>query len=140
MDIDLVEKISNLAFAGYYNPDLDMVVIHFFNKNSNKNDIIAYLRHNLNWDVREIVDEVTELDALAPQFIGENITITHEAVGTYQPQSNFDVFIRNAIKEMYNNDDDDIQMVDTEVINILENGYGKRNTDASFSKNKKLLN
>ena len=82
MEVELVNKISNLTFGAYYNESIDRVVVHFFNNEEKKPDIIAYLLPNKAWDIREVVDETSELDS-TPPFLGETITITHEQLGIY---------------------------------------------------------
>jgi hypothetical protein len=119
MEIDLVEKVSNLTFGSFYNKSLECVVVHFFNKDDDKNDIVAYLAQDLTWDVREILDETSELDALKSDgFLGEIITISHKQLGIYKKDSNFDVFIRKAIFAMSENE---YNLVDDKVLEVLNN-------------------
>jgi len=145
MDLDLVQKISNLAFASYYNPSLDLVVVHFFNKGENKNDIIAYLRHDMSWDVREILDETSELDVLESDgFLGEDITISHERIGIYEKSSNFDKFVRAAIDALTKKaeDEESLEMIDERVLRVLKgNAYDSGKEAGLFvSKTTKHLN
>lgn len=145
MDLDLVQKISNLAFASYYNPSLDLVVVHFFNKDESKNDIIAYLRHDMSWDVREILDETSELDTMESDgFLGEDITISHERIGIYNKGSNFDKFVRSAVDALLQKakDEESLDMIDERVQRVLEdNSYEFGEKAGLFvSKAKKHLN
>lgn len=127
MDIDIVQRISGLTFACYYNPSLDLVVLHFFNKNENKNDVVAYLKHDMSWDVREIVDETSELDTMESDgFLGEDITISHERIGVFSSESNFDKFVRSAIDNLVQvqEDGESLQTVDERALRILQkNNY-----------------
>lgn len=127
MDIDLVNKLSNLTFASYYNPSLNMVVVHFFNKGEDKNDVIAYLNHDMTWDVREIVDESAELDVMkSDDFLGESITITHERIGIFEQESKFDRFVRTAINSLLEKqkEEESLEMIDSCVEIILRhNSY-----------------
>lgn len=117
--MELVNKIANLAFGAFYNESLDRVVVHFFNKDENKPDVVAYLLPNLAWDVREIVDEISELDPMEQDgFLGENITITHERLGIYSKGSDFDVFMRSAIEGMSNQEE--LNTIDSRVLDILD--------------------
>jgi len=119
MEIELLNKLSNLTFASYINQSLNMVVVHFFNKDEVKNDIVVYLKPNMHWDVREIIDESSELDTLAPQFFGEDVTITHELIDMFAPGSKFDNFIRISINKMAQAEE--IMTVDDRILEILEN-------------------
>ena len=116
MEIELVNRISNLTFSAYYSESLDMIIAHFFNKVENKPDIIAYLKPEY-WDVREIVNEVSELNSGTDGFYSETVTISHEHLGNHLLESRFDKFIRMAIKRMAQNED--VSLIDDRVLEIL---------------------
>jgi hypothetical protein len=92
MDLDLVNKISGLAVHGYYEPSKGTVVVHFFNNQDGKNDIIAYLKRNMSWDVREITNENA---TLYPDR--EIVEIHHAPIGIHVKGSKFDQFVRAAL-------------------------------------------
>ena len=73
MEMYILSKLSGLAFYGFYDPSKKMVTVHFFNEQKDKPDIIAYLTKNMQWDVREIIDEVSVLGTEC-----EYITISHK--------------------------------------------------------------
>jgi len=89
MDTKILNKLSELIFCGFYDPSKQMVTVHFFNETNNKPDIIAYLLKDMTWDVREIVDEVSEL-----QNDKEIITIHHKLLGIEDCDSQFNSFVR----------------------------------------------
>lgn len=115
MDLDLVNKLSNLTMYGYYDPSKDMVVVHFFNKDEQKSDILAYLRKNMSWDVREIVDEKAQLFANK-----EVIELTHKNLGVFEKDSNFDKFIRTSLMKITNEKNIDVIKEQNKMFRILE--------------------
>ena len=95
MDNSILQKISNLAFYGFFDPSKNMVTVHFFNEESEKPDIIAYLRHDMSWDVREITGEVSVLNDNY-----ETVTILHNCLGFQANRSVFDEFVRKGLIKM----------------------------------------
>lgn len=123
MDEDFINKITNLTFAAYYNPSTELVCVHFFNKESDKNDIIAYLQKSMNWDVREITKEVTELDPDEPDIYSEVTKVYHNKIGIFPPESKFDRFMRRAIVSLAQatiDNEEALDVIDGKVIEILE--------------------
>lgn len=112
MDIKLLNKLSDLTFYGFYDPSKSMVTVHFFNETNDKPDMIAYLREDMSWDVREIVDEVSEL-----QSDREVVTILHEPLGIESYGSQFDDFVRLGVtkvaQEVYG---DDVNLAEKDVV------------------------
>jgi hypothetical protein len=106
MTNDIIGKLSNLTPMGYYDAELDLLCIRFFG-DSSKNDLVAFLTHDLNWDLREVIDEQTELSDA-----GQTTTEAHAKLDLYEPGSVFDKFIRAALKDV--NDD---------ALGVLNNGY-----------------
>ena len=92
--IDLLNKISGLAFFGFYEPYKKLVTIHFFSE-EDKPDVIAYLRRDMSWDIRQIVEEQSEL--LDDK---EVVTILHEPLGIEEMGSTFDEFVRTGLASM----------------------------------------
>lgn len=116
MDIELINKISNLTLYGYYDPSKDMVVVHFFNKDEDKSDILAYLKRDMSWDVREVLNEKSQL--LADKEIVE---ISHKNLGIYTKDSKFDQFVRNSLTKMYSDPNGDKPLRDlNKMFRILE--------------------
>ena len=113
MDQTLLEKISNLALLGYYDEDLKMLCVHFFG-DCGKHDLMAYLRPDLTWDLREVLSEHVQL------FDDhETVEITHSKVGVYESGSGFDQFIRQALEALGENEG----LQDDKVKVVLEQGY-----------------
>ena len=118
MEVELINKMSDLTFGCYFNESLDMIVTHFFNKDIDKPDLIAYLKHDMSWDVREIVDEVSELDDY-DGIHGETITITHEQLGIYDKNSSFSSFMKKSIQQMSENEG--VVAISERIMEVLEN-------------------
>ena len=95
MEIALLNKLSDLTFYGFFDPSKGMVTVHFFNEANNKPDVIAYLREDMSWDVREIVDEQSELHSDK-----EVVTILHEPLGIEEHGSQFDEFVRLGVTKL----------------------------------------
>src|SRR5271169_1594958 len=92
MDLDLLNMLSNLTPYGFYEPCKQMVTVHFFSTTHNKPDIIAYLLHDMSWDVREITCEEAVL--LSDH---EQIVVSHKPLGIQAQDSDFDKFVRNVL-------------------------------------------
>ena len=95
MNTQLLNRISNLNFYGFYDPSKKLVTVHFFNEKENRPDVIAYLRHDMSWDVREIVEEQSIL-----YDNKEVVTILHEPLGVESAGEAFDEFIRLGLTKM----------------------------------------
>jgi hypothetical protein len=95
MDTKLLNRLSNLTFYGFYEPSKKLVTVHFFNEHENKPDVIAYLRHDMLWDVREIVEERSEL-----YDDKEIVTILHEPLALLETGDSFDQFVRLGLTKM----------------------------------------
>ena len=95
MKTELVNRLSNLAFCGFYDPSKSMVTVHFFNETNDKPDVIAYLNKDMSWDIREIISEVSCLYENA-----ETITINHNRLGIEEMGSAFDDFVRMGLEKM----------------------------------------
>ena len=116
MDIELVNRLSNLTLYGYYEPSKDMVIVHFFNKDEDKSDVIAYLKRDMSWDVREIVSEKSQL---LPDK--ELVEITHSSLGVHNKESKFDQFVRNALLKMFSGQQDETPLREkNKMFRILE--------------------
>lgn len=119
MELEFINKLSNLAFASYFNPSLNKAIVHFFNEQEDKNDIVAYLNNDMSWDVREITDESSELSSL-----GEMVMVTHKLISVCVKDSDFDKFIRLAIDSLLvaqGNEEESLKIIDERVAEILSN-------------------
>jgi len=117
----MINKISGLTFCGFYDPSKEMVTVHFFNEGSDKADIIAYLRKDMSWDVREILSEESHLYENS-----EAIIMRHNKLCVEEQGSSFDEFIRLGLEKMarqVHGKDADLTKAD-KVFEILEkNSY-----------------
>jgi len=95
MNTELLNKISKLAFYGFYDPSKNIITVHFFNEQENKSDVIAYLLNDMSWDVREITNETSTL-----HNDHESITIFHNCLGLEKINSQFDTFVRLGLEKM----------------------------------------
>jgi len=95
MITEIFNKINNLAFRGYYDPSKNTVTVHFFNEEENKLDIIAFLNHDMSWDVREIISETSVLYGHC-----EVVTIKHNVLGIQEFGGTFDKFVRTGLIKM----------------------------------------
>lgn len=95
MNTQLLNRLSNLNFYGFYDPSKELITVHFFSEKENKPDIIAYLMNDMSWDVREIVEEQSVL-----YDNKEVVTILHEPLGVENSGEAFDEFIRLGLTKM----------------------------------------
>lgn len=95
MTPDLFNRLANLSFYGYLEPFKKIVTVHFFNEKEDKPDVIAYLKPDMSWDVREITSEESTLSDTA-----EVITVHHKRISTEPKDSPFDEFVRLGLKKM----------------------------------------
>jgi len=115
MDKNLLDLISNLTFLGYYDQSKGMVVAHFFNKDEeDKNDIIAYLKGNMSWDVREVIEETCVLMEDC-----ESITIKHKLLGCYPKDSSFDKLVRKGTIKMAKEQYPDANLTDIDKMFLI---------------------
>jgi hypothetical protein len=120
MTKELVDKLTNLSVLGYYDKDLKMLCAHFFGDEA-KHDLIAYLKPDLTWDLREVLSERTELTD-----IGATVSITHASLGQFEAGSKFDYFIRATLKQSLESIDYGTHKVEIE--DTLQNGYANIDT------------
>ena len=118
MENDLLSKLSNLGMLAFFDLSKKMVVAHFFNKDEGKKDIMAFLKKDLSWDVREVIEENSVLLSTK-----EIVEFTHNPLGCYSNGGDFDIFIRTYINNLAKSDNG----VDQAVLDILEKGYQKLN-------------
>lgn len=86
---EILGKISNLNITGYYDQSNGFVVVWFHSAISNKADIVAYLKQDMSWDVREVVSEVSHIGPCS-----ETVEIKHNLLGLFEKDSDFDTMIR----------------------------------------------
>ena len=121
MNETIMEMISGLTFLGYYDPSKGMVVVHFFNKDEeDKNDVIAYLKGDMSWDLREVVSET---GVLMDEY--ESITIKHKLLGCFAKDSDLDKLIRSGTTKMAKekHPDVDLEEVDKMFLIFNRNAY-----------------
>jgi hypothetical protein len=111
MSVNIFDRISGLTFYGFYDPSKDMITVHFFNEDNSKPDIMAFLRKDMSWDVREILSEKSELT-----FDKEVVTIEHTPLCKYPPGSDFDKFVRKGLAEM-------AKQAEEKKNNLIKNDY-----------------
>jgi hypothetical protein len=97
MDLELLNKLSNLSLYGFYDPSKGLVTVHFFNQGDViKSDIIAYLKRDMSWDIREIVEERSTL-----YDDREEVVIQHKVLCIEPKFGQFDKFVRSALIGAY---------------------------------------
>jgi hypothetical protein len=94
MTNEIIAKLSNLAPLSYLDASLGLVCVRFFGDTA-KNDLVAFLTTDLNWDLREVTSEQTELTE-----VGQTTIETHTKLDLYEPGSRFDQFIRAALVDV----------------------------------------
>ena len=87
---ELLKNISNLNITGYYDRSNGYVVVWFHSAVSEKADIVAYLKQDMSWDVREVISEVSRVGECS-----ETVEIKHKLLGMFEKDSDFDTMIRN---------------------------------------------
>ena len=118
MDNELLDKLTGLTLLGYYDTDLKLLCVHFFG-DQQKHDLVAYLKHDLTWDLREVLSESVQL------FDDHStVQIQHSRLGTYAAGTGFDRFIRQALKQLI----DQETLVDQKVGEVLDYGYQHHQT------------
>ena len=95
MEIKILNMISNASINGYYDPSLGLVVVWFHNIDNNKPDLVAYLQHNMTWDLRKVIEEKSTLHDAK-----EVIEITHELIGKFKKDSTFDDTVRSVLDQV----------------------------------------
>jgi len=90
MNLDLMNRLSDASISGYYDPTLKLVVVWFYN--DDKPDLVAYLQHDMSWDLREVIGETSTLTDT-----GETIVVSHQVLDPQPPKSDFDNLVRSAI-------------------------------------------
>lgn len=99
--MNIIEKISELNLNGYYDNSSGYVTVWFHNNLIDKPDIVAYLKQDMSWDIREVISEQSQI-----QSDRETITIFHNPVGNEIHGSEFDQIIRKMINALVENSKD----------------------------------
>jgi hypothetical protein len=103
-DSKLLNKLSKLNFISFFDPSKDMVVVHFYNEEENKKDIIAYLLPSMSWDIRQVEKESSKL------FADKEIVTIHQKVLAFEPKDSlFDKMVRKGIAAQAKSEDVDIE-------------------------------
>lgn len=95
MSINFIDKISGLTPHGYYDPIRDMIIFHFISQDNKKPDIMAYLKRDMRWDVREVLSEKS---ILFPDK--EVVEINHLPLIIYDKGSKFDKTARDILYKL----------------------------------------
>lgn len=96
MNLELLNKLSRLSFYGFFDPSKGVITVHFFNEQEeNRADVIAYLRRDMSWDVREIIDEKAVL-----YDDKEVVTISQKKIGIEKHDSDFDKFVQIGLRAL----------------------------------------
>lgn len=111
MNQELLASLSELGFIAGYNTTHSMVEVHFFNKDVDKNDVVAFLKRDMVWDIREIVSEDSQLFDDK-----EVVTIHYKSLGAYELGSKFDKFVRAIIDKQYGDDEEHVDEVMSTVL------------------------
>ena len=114
--MNIIEKISDLNINGYFDNSNGHVVVWFHNVLSNKPDIVAYLKQNMSWDVREIVSEQSEVFA---EY--EIITVKHKCLSIEDNGSQFDILVRKMLDSLIKNTETELPASVKKMKQILDN-------------------
>jgi len=95
MEIEILNMISSASINGYYEPSLELIVVWFHNIDNDKPDLVAYLQHDMSWDLRKVIEEKSTL--LEDK---EVIEICHETVGKFEKDSRFDDTVRSILSQI----------------------------------------
>lgn len=126
MEVDLMNKLSELSIMGYYDPSSRFVVAWFYSDDVPKPDLVAYLLPDMHWDLREVLEESAKLEKDR-----EVIEIKHKRLGRHEPGSDLDNLLRKALGAIIDKSEEDDQMSSglTMMKIVLENNsyYNVRN-------------
>ena len=126
MEIELMNKLSELSITGYYDPSSKMVVAWFYGEEGLKSDLVAYLLPTMQWDLREVLEEKSKLEADK-----EVIEISHKRLGIHGPKSDIDNLLRKALMAIIEQSEEDKNLSSglTMMKIVLENNsyYNVRN-------------
>jgi hypothetical protein len=95
MNLETVNKISGLDLYVFFNPSSKIVTAHFFSSDGVKPNIMAYLKRDMSWDVREIIEETSTLEDDQ-----EVIVVRHKILGIENKDGDFDKFIRVGVEKL----------------------------------------
>jgi hypothetical protein len=95
MEVEVLNMISEASINGYYEPSLGLVVVWFHNMKEDKPDLVAYLMHGMNWDLREVTEEKSTLEVDR-----EIIEIIHKPIEVFAKDSSFDQTIRKVLNQV----------------------------------------
>lgn len=114
MEIEVLNMISNASINGYYDPSLGLVVVWFHNIDDDKPDLVAYLKQDMSWDLRKIIEEKSTL-----YNNKEVIEITHELVNEYKKDSKFDDTVRSVLKQIINHSGEEMVSPKLEMMKLI---------------------
>lgn len=117
---ELISNISELNVNGYFDETNGYVTVWFHNNMIDKPDVVAYLKADMCWDVREVISETS-----AVKKDCEVITVKHNVLGVREQGSTFDVLVRKMLAAQVENEDQQIPESVLKMKEILDNNaYG----------------
>lgn len=115
MDAELLNRLGALQLYAFFDESKNMLTIHFINEEENKPDLMAYMLFNKSWDVREVINETSQLTD------DKDIVEIHQnRVGIFEQDSSFDKLVKKAIQEISDTQEESETL--TQVIKALFNG------------------
>jgi len=79
-----------------------MIVVHFFSDSGDKSDVMAYLKRDMSWDVREVVSEKSTL-----LWDRESVEILHSPIAICEKGGKFDRTLRDLLFKIEAQNDTD---------------------------------
>lgn len=126
MELELMNKLSELSVMGYYDPSSKLVTAWFYSDTGEKADLVAYLLPDMKWDLREVLDESAILEKDR-----EVIEIKHKQLGVHEPGGDIDNLLRKALQLLidYSEEEGHLSSGITMMKIVLENNsyYNVRN-------------
>ena len=111
---------------GWLDPSNGLITVSFFNnERSDKPDMVAFLKQDMSWDLREVLGETSTINETS-----EVVVINHALVGVFEKDSDFDVLLRKMLKSNVDEMRKDdmfipVAVVDMEKV-LRDNRYSER--------------
>lgn len=117
---EIISKISELNINGYFDHSNGYVVVWFHSNTADKSDIVAYLKSDMSWDVREVLSEESKLTADQ-----EIVVIKHKQLSIENSGSTFDLIVRKMLKGLIDAEKGKLPPSISKMKEVLEkNSYG----------------
>jgi len=104
VDTKMINLLSGTKIIGYYDEDCELVIAWFYSED--KSDMVAYLKPDMSWDMREITGEKSEIFDDR-----EVVVITHAPVGLWDKDSSTARFIKKALDEYVRQSEEEDELV-----------------------------